>query len=102
MPPLLGVDTKSLIFDKEGGTQKLNIAVQGTWSLKIKDTPSWIRADQYSGSGEYTEVFISVDQNSDTKERQTLLQIYRLKDDSSNTTDELIEVKAIQSAGKIS
>ena len=41
MPPLLGVDTKSLMFDKEGGTQKFSIAAQGTWSLKIKNAPSW-------------------------------------------------------------
>ncbi|MCX4352093.1 MAG: BACON domain-containing protein [Lachnospiraceae bacterium] len=82
MPPLLGIDTKSLLFDKEGGTQKFNIAVQGTWSLKIKDAPSWIRADQSSGTGAYTEVFISTNENQNQKERQATLQIYRIKDTS--------------------
>jgi len=101
MPPLLGVDVKSQMFDKDGGTKKLNIAAQGTWSMKIKDAPSWIRADQYSGTGEDTEVFISVDNNTDTKEREAILQIYRIKDAELETSDELIEVKVIQSAGKI-
>jgi len=101
MPPLLGVDVKSLMFDKDGGTKKLNIAVQGTWSIKIKDTPSWVRADQNSGTGENTEVFISVDENTDKKERTAILQIYRMKDVNRGTFDELIEVKVIQSAGKI-
>lgn len=101
MPPLLVIDVKSLIFDKECGAQKLNIAVQGTWLLKIKDTPSWVRADQYTGTGELTEVFISVDKNIDEKEWQTFLQIYRMKNNNCNITDELIEVKVIQSAGKI-
>ena len=102
MPPLLGVDAKSLMFDKDSSTKKLNIAVQGTWSMKIKETPSWIRADQYSGTGELTEVFISVDENTDKKERQAILQICRMKDANQNISDELIEVKVIQSAGKIS
>lgn len=101
MPPLLGVDTKSLMFDKEGGTQKFNIAVQGTWSLKIKNTPSWIRANQSSGTGAHSEVFISTDENQDKKERQAILQIYRVKDAAHNITDGLIEIKVIQSAGKI-
>lgn len=101
MPPLLGVDTKSLMFDKEGGTQKFNIAVQGTWSLKIKGAPSWIRADQSGGTGEHTEVFISTDENQGKKERQAILQIYRVKDAAHNITDGLIEIKVIQSAGKI-
>jgi len=102
MPPLLGVDVKSLMFDKDSGTKKLNIASQGTWSMEIKGTPSWIRADQNSGSGEHTEVFISVDENSDQKERKAILQIYRMKDVKLETPSELIEVKVIQSAGKIS
>lgn len=102
MPPLLGVDAKSLIFDKDSATKQLNIAVQGTWNMKIKGTPSWIRADQYKGTGELTEVFISVDENADKKERQAILQIYRMKDVSRKISDELIEVKVIQSAGKIS
>lgn len=101
MPPLLGVDTKSLMFDKEGGTQKFNIAVQGTWSLKIKNTPSWIRANQSSGTGAHSEVFISTDENQGKTERQAILQIYRVKDATHNITDGLIEIKVIQSAGKI-
>lgn len=101
MPPLLGIDTKSLLFDKEGGTQKFNITVQGTWSLKIKDAPSWIRADQSGGTGAHSEVFISTDENQDKKERQAILQIYRVKDSTHNITDGLIEIKVIQSAGKI-
>ena len=102
MPPLLGVDAKSLMFDKDSSTKKLNIAVQGTWTMKIEGTSSWIRADQYKGTGELTEVFISVDENTGNEERQELLQIYRMKDVSKNISDELIEVKVIQSAGKIS
>jgi len=102
MPPLLGVDVKSQMFDKDGGTKKLNIAAQGTWSMKIKESPSWLRADQYSGSGEHTEIFISVDENADKKEREAILQIYRMKDVNLGTFDELIEVKVIQSAGKVS
>ncbi len=78
MPSLLGVDAKSLLFDKEAGTHKLNIAVQETWSFEMKDAPSWIRTDQHTGTGDHTEVFISVDENTDKKERQTLLQIYRI------------------------
>lgn len=101
MPPLLGVDTKSLMYEKDGGTQKLNIAVQGTWSLKTDKLPSWIRADQNKGSGENAEVFISVDKNTDEKERTAILQIYRLKDVNRGVTDELVEVKVIQSAGKV-
>lgn len=102
MPPLLGVDAKSLMFSKASSTKQLNIAVQGTWTMKIKGTPSWIRADQYNGTGELTEVFISVDENTDQKERQAILQIYRMKDVDRKISDELIEVKVIQSAGKIS
>lgn len=102
MPPLLGVDAKSLMYDKDGGTQKLSIAAQGTWSLKIDKAPAWIRADQYNGTGENTEVFISVDKNMDEKERKAILQICRMKDVNRGISDELIEVKVIQSAGKIS
>ena len=102
MPPLLGVDAKSLLFDKDSSTKQLNIAAQGTWFMKIKESSSWIRADQYKGTGELTEVFISVEENTDQKERTAILQIYRLKDANHNISDELVEVKVIQSAGKIS
>lgn len=102
MPPLLGVDTKSIIFDKDSSTKQLNIAVQGTWTMKIAGTPSWIRADQYKGTGKLTEVFISVDENTNSKERQAILQIERIKDVSKKSPNELIEIKVIQSAGKIS
>jgi len=104
MPPLLGVDVKSHMFDKDGGTKKLNIAVQGNWTMEIKDNPSWLRADQYSGTGEHTEVFISVDENTDRKERQAILKIIRMtnkKQENSDKSEEFIEVKIIQSAGKI-
>ena len=102
MPPLLGVDKKSLMFDKDSGSQSLIIAVQGTWSLKIKDTPSWVRVNQNSGTGEQTEVFISVDENAGQKERQAILQIERKGAANRDSSNELIEVKVFQSAGKVS
>lgn len=102
MPPLLGVDKKSLMFDKAGGTQKLQIAVQGSFQIRFANNPSWIRVDRASGSGELSEVFVSVDEYMEKKERLTVLQIYRVKDAARGTTDELLEVKVIQTSGKIS
>lgn len=116
MPPLIGVGAKSLLFDKGSGTQRLGIAVQGTWHMEIAGAPFWIRSDQYEGSGDLTEVYISVDENKDGKTRQATLAIRRVVNNSKNSTNklvqnksnnkktdegELIEVKIIQSGGKI-
>lgn len=102
MPPLLGVDKKSLMFDNAGGTQKLQIAVQGNFQIRFANNPSWIRVDRAVGSGELSEVFVSVDKYTEEKERLAVLQIYRVKDAARGTTDELLEVKVIQTSGKIS
>lgn len=102
MPPLLGVDKKNLMFDNAGGTQKLQIAVQGSFQIRLANNPSWIRVDRAVGSGELSEVFVSVDKYTEEKERLAVLQIYRVKDAARGTTDELLEVKVIQTSGKIS
>ncbi len=100
MPPLLGVDTGNLIFDNGSGTKSLKIASQGRWSLAFKDQPDWVRANTETGSGECTKIYISVDPNPATTERQATLQIYRTIS-NTRSDDELVEVNILQSAGKI-
>jgi hypothetical protein len=100
MPPLLGVDAGNLIFDNDSGTKDLEIASQGSWALEFKDKPSWVRANTKTGSGECTRIYISVESNTATTERQATLQIYRTIG-NTRSDDELVEVNILQSAGKI-
>lgn len=107
MPPLLCVSTETLMFGKEKSTKQISIVVQGNWYIKKDKLPSWLRASQYYGDGDVKGedkekiISISVDKNMTGKERHETLNICRKSGGEKGTSDEVIKVMVIQSAGSI-
>ncbi len=99
MPPLLGVDKRHLLLSKDAQTQPLTVIAQGSWVLKKKAAADWLRIDSTEGNGEAT-VYLSVDTLASGKERSAILQL--IKDKGLNDREEMIEIKVMQAAGKVS
>lgn len=96
MPPLLGVSTRNLRFSQKCSTQVLTIASQGPWTLKLKDSnDTWVSMNKSSGSGESTEVSITVEKLPDNKTRDAILQLRQEPDGSAG--GECIEIGVTQS-----
>lgn len=100
LPPLLGVDQRSLLFSSnECRTKTLKIASQGAWNLNVEGSNTWVRISDAVGFGECTEVYITVDELKDGKERSATLKLTRILNTEMNVEGESLEIKVFQAPG---
>lgn len=101
MPPLLGVDQRELLFSKESCTKTIKVASQGKWKLIDESSNTWVHISNSEGSGKCTNVYITVDELKEGKERSTVLMLTRFLDLEMNIESESLEIQVFQSPGSV-